>query len=87
MYRAVPIQASVKSRCEFPWGRHIGIALHTVRNMVGVFLMHARQCKGCEAVGRDLLVLRRGSRRRGHPQGNDGYRDDALPTDEIMIGG
>ena len=72
MYRAVPIQASVKSRCEFPWRRHIGIALHTVRNVIGVFLMHARQCKGCEAIGRHIgRSIGRRDREKTEQQGNN----------------
>ena len=56
----MPIQAPIKSGREFPWWRHIGIALQAVRNVIGVFLMHTGQRKGCEAIGRDLLVLRGG---------------------------
>ena len=54
MYRAVPIQTPVKSGRELAWWRHIGIALHAVGNMIGVFLMHTRQCERCKAIGRDV---------------------------------
>ena len=85
--RTMPIQTPIKSRREFAWRSHIGIALHTVRDMIGVFLMNTGQCEPCEAIGRDLLVLRRGPWRQRHPQGNDNHRKGANTADAITIGG
>ena len=87
MHRAMPIQTPIKSRREFAWRRHIGIALHTVRNMIGVFLMHTGQCERCEATGRDLLILGGGPWRQRHPQGNYNHRKSANTADAITIGG
>ena len=87
MHRAVPIQSPIKSGRKFPWGRHIGIVLHTVRYMIGVFLMNTGQCERCEAIGRDLLILSGGPWRQAHPQGNNDHRNGALPADEITHGG
>ena len=71
MHRAVPIQTPVESGRKFPWRRHIGVALHAVGNMVGVFLMHTGESEGREAIGRYVRRrIRRRDRRKTEQQGD-----------------
>jgi hypothetical protein len=61
MHGRMPVVAPVKCGSELPWGSYICIAVQRMANLVGIFLVDARECQIRESLS-SLDVKTGGSR-------------------------
>jgi hypothetical protein len=61
----MPIVTSAKRRSQFSRRRDIGVAIQYVRDLVRIFLVHARECQFSESFGRLRIESATGRIRRG----------------------
>ena len=47
----MPVVAAAKRGCQFSWRGDIGVAIENMADLVGIFLVDARQCQLCKTFG------------------------------------
>src|SRR5512133_3407657 len=79
MHGRMPVVAAVECGSELPWRSYICIAVQRMTNLVGIFLVHTRECQTRESLS-SLDVKTGGSRWRlsTHNAGHDDEEDSTM---------